>query len=71
LSEPQDIAIRDETIRLGQLLKLAGLAETGGHARELIQDGEVRVNGDVELRRGRQLRRDDLVEVGGERVRIA
>jgi ribosome-associated protein len=71
LSEPLEIAIRDETIRLGQLLKLAGLAETGGHARELIQDGEVRVNGDVELRRGRQLRRDDLVEVGDERVRIA
>ena len=71
MSEPVEIAIRDETIRLGQLLKLAGLAETGGHARELIQEGEVRVNGDVELRRGRQLRRDDLVEVGDERVRIA
>ena len=71
MSEPLEIAIRDETIRLGQLLKLAGLAETGGHARELIQDGEVRVNGDIELRRGRQLRRDDLVEVGDERVRIA
>jgi ribosome-associated protein len=69
--EPVDIPIRDDTIRLGQLLKLAGLAESGGHARELVQDGEVRVNGEVDTRRGRQLRRGDLVEVGDEVVRVA
>jgi len=70
-SEPLDVVIRDDAIRLGQLLKLAGLAESGGHARELIQDGEVRVNGEVDLRRGRQLRRGDIVEVGAQTVRVA
>ena len=70
MSDALDVPIRDDTIRLGQLLKLAGVAETGGHARELIQDGEVRVNGEVELRRGCQLRRGDVVEVGAQTVRI-
>ena len=70
MSEPLEVAIRDDTIRLGQLLKLAGLAESGGHARELIQEGEVQVNGEVELRRGRQLRRDDVVRVGPDTVRV-
>jgi ribosome-associated protein len=69
--EPLDVPIRDETIRLGQLLKLSGLAESGGHARELVQDGEVRVNGEVDTRRGRQLQRGDLVEVGDEAVRVS
>ncbi|MEY2514025.1 MAG: ribosome-associated protein [bacterium] len=69
--DPVDVPIREHTIRLGQLLKLAGLAQSGGHARELVQDGEVRVNGEVDTRRGRQLQRGDLVEVGGEAVRVA
>ena len=68
---PRDVEIRDETIRLGQLLKLAGIAATGGEARELVQEGAVRVNGEVETRRGRQLHRGDLVEAGAERVRVA
>lgn len=55
--------ISDESIRLGQFLKLAGLAETGAHARELLDDGAVTVNGESEFRRGRQLRRDDVVEI--------
>lgn len=67
---PHDVAIDGEMIRLGQLLKLAGLADTGGEARELIQEGAVRVNGDVELRRGRQLHRGDLIEAGAQAVRI-
>ena len=67
---PRDVAIREETIRLGQLLKLAGIADSGGEARELVQDGTVRVNGEVETRRGRQLHRGDVVEAGGERVRV-
>jgi ribosome-associated protein len=69
--EPVEVPIREDTIRLGQLLKLAGLAESGGHARELVQDGEVRVNGEIDTRRGRQLQRGDLVEVGDEAVRVA
>lgn len=67
---PEDIAIAGEMIRLGQLLKLAGLAESGGEARELVQEGAVRVNGEIEGRRGRQLHRGDLVEVGAQAVRI-
>jgi len=69
--DPRDVEIRDETIRLGQLLKLAGIAGTGGEARELVQDGAVRVNGEVEARRGRQLRTGDVVEALGERLRVA
>ena len=66
-----DVAIRDESIRLGQALKLAGLAGSGGEARALIEAGRVRVNGELETRRGRQLRRGDVVALGGEAVRIA
>ncbi|WP_127128276.1 RNA-binding S4 domain-containing protein [Georgenia sp. SYP-B2076] len=51
------------TIRLGQFLKLANLAESGANARELITDGEVSVDGEVETRRGRQLAPGMLVEV--------
>jgi ribosome-associated protein len=55
-----------ETIRLDQFLKLQGIAETGGHAKLLIQNGEVLVNGTVETRRRRKLTIGDEVEVGGE-----
>jgi ribosome-associated protein len=71
MATPREIAIREETIRLGQLLKLAGLADSGAEARELVQDGAARVNGQVETRRGRQLRRGDVVDVAGDAVRVA
>ena len=61
----------DDTIRLDQLLKLHGLVETGGHAKQVIQAGEVRVNGQTETRRGRKLRPGDLVEFGDEEILIA
>ena len=67
---PRDIEIRDDTIRLGQLLKLAGIADSGGEARALVETGEVTVNGEPELRRGRQLRRGDVVATPVESVRI-
>ena len=67
----RDVTIREETIRLGQALKLAGLAGSGGDARELVRQGAVRVNGEVETRRGRQLRRGDVVALGDDAVRIA
>jgi len=67
----REIPIRDETIRLGQLLKLAGLADSGAEAKELLAAGVVRVNGEPEQRRGRQLRRDDVVAVGGDELRVA
>ena len=50
-------------IRLGQFLKLANIADTGGMARELIADGLVSVNGEVDRRRGRQLTAGDVVRV--------
>jgi ribosome-associated protein len=68
---PRDVAIDGEMIRLGQLLKLSGLAQSGGEARELVTEGVVRVNREIETRRGRQLHHGDVVEVDGERVRVA
>ncbi len=65
------ISISTETIKLEQLLKLAGVTSTGGQAKLLIQAGEVSVNGLDERRRGRQLRAGDLVEVKGKgRLRV-
>ena len=69
--EPVDVVIRERSIRLGQLLKLAGLAASGANARELVQNGQVLVNGEVDVRRGRQLHRGDLVTVADETVRVA
>ena len=65
------VDIRGDTIRLGQLLKLAGLVGAGGEAKELLAEGAVRVNGEREERRGRQLHPGDEVSVGGETVRVA
>ena len=64
-----DVPLAAEPIRLGQFLKLAGLAEDGGHARELLEVAEVQVNGRVETRRGAQLRAGDVVAVQGRRAR--
>lgn len=66
-----DLEIRDEMIRLGQLLKLASLVEDGVEAAELIKNGLVKVNGEIEERRGRQLHSGDTVTVNGQTVRIA
>jgi ribosome-associated protein len=67
----RDVTIRGDMIRLGQLLKLAGLADSGGDARRLVEDGAVTVNGEVETRRGRQLHPGDVIALGEEAVRIA
>ncbi|GAA2521695.1 RNA-binding S4 domain-containing protein [Pilimelia columellifera] len=67
----RDVPIDADMIRLGQFLKLAGLVDTGGEAKELIADGEVRVNGAVDLRRGRQLHVGDVVAVGTARARVS
>lgn len=61
-----DVPIRDEMIRLGQFLKLANLIENGSDAKDLLAEGLVQVNGEVELRRGRQLVKGDLVELDVE-----
>jgi ribosome-associated protein len=64
-----DIQIRGDTIRLGQLLKLSGIAESGGASKALLFDG-VLVNGLPETRRGRQLHSGDVVEARGESARV-
>jgi ribosome-associated protein len=65
-----DVEIRGESIRLGQLLKLAGIVDSGGEAKVLLATGEVTVNGEPETRRGRQLRAGDEIRAAGETVRI-
>jgi ribosome-associated protein len=55
---------------LGQALKASNVVGSGGEAKVLIQAGEVRVNGEVETRRGRRLREGDVVEVGDERLEV-
>ncbi len=69
-ASPADLPIRDDMIRLGQLLKLASLAEDGVEAKTLIDNGLVQVNGQIEERRGRQLHPGDTVGVNGTTVRI-
>jgi ribosome-associated protein len=66
-----EVPIRDESIRLGQFLKLASLIDTGADAKAVIADGMVTVNGDVELRRGRQLHPGDTVSLGERSARVA
>ena len=69
--EIEEIPIRDNMIRLGQLLKLANLVEDGVEATELIKNGLVKVNGEIDDRRGRQLHNGDTVTVNGRTVRIS
>jgi ribosome-associated protein len=66
-----EIEIRGDMIRLGQLLKLSGIAGSGAEAKALLLDGGVTVNGELETRRGRQLHRGDVVAAAGETVRVA
>lgn len=67
----RDVPISDESIRLGQLLKLAGLVDAGSDAKVLLAGDDVTVNGEVEHRRGRQLRDGDVVLLAGdEEVRV-
>ncbi len=64
------IKIRDEFIKLGQALKLAGLVESGVDAKIKIQDGLVKVNGETELRRGRKLYPEDIIEFDGKQIKV-
>ena len=64
------IQICTETIRLGDLLKFAGLVETGGEANELIQAGQVTLNGEVCTMRGKQCRAGDVIELEGQTLEL-
>jgi ribosome-associated protein len=66
----QDVEIRGEMIRLGQLLKLTGVIDSGSEIREFLAAEDVLVNGEREERRGRQLRAGDTVSVGDITLRV-
>ena len=71
MDDVRTVVIRDASIRLGQLLKLADLVDDGSEAKEVLIRGLVQVNGEVEVRRGRQLVPGDTVSFGGQTVGIA
>lgn len=66
----ETIKLREDYIKLGQALKAAGLVESGVEAKEVIADGLVYVNSEVELQRGKKLRDGDVVEFEGESINI-
>ena len=59
-----------EYIELIKLLKLLHIAESGGHAKIMVEDGEVKLNGEVEFRKRAKLRVDDIVEASGKKITI-
>jgi ribosome-associated protein len=67
----RDVAIRGARIRLGQLLKLTGVVQSGSEVKPLLATEPVWVNGERELRRGRQLHPGDVVRVAGQQLRVA
>lgn len=69
-SDPVEVSIGGDMIRLGQFLKYSGLLDSGGDAKEVVIDGFVRVNGEIDRRRGRQLHDGDLVTFEGRTVRV-
>ena len=71
MPEPIDVPISDESIKLGQFLKLANLVESGSEAKPLIAAGMVRVNDEVETRRGRQLVKGDVVSLAAQSARVS
>lgn len=66
----QEIKLREEYIKLGQALKAAGVVDSGVTAKLVILDGEVKVNGNVELQRGKKLYDGDIVTALGETIKI-
>lgn len=65
-----EVAIRGDTIRLGQLLKLADVVGGGGECKAFLETTPVRINGEPEARRGRQLHPGDVVAVGQDELRV-
>jgi ribosome-associated protein len=66
----QAVEISDDFIKLGQLLKLAGLVSSGVEAKIVIQNGEVKVNGEVDTRRGKKIYPQDIIEYNGQQVTV-
>lgn len=70
MAKPVDVSVEGDSIRLGQFLKLANLIDSGAEAKTVIARGLVRVNDEVELRRGRQLQHGDVITMAGREVRV-
>ncbi len=67
----QQITIKDEFIKLGQALKLAGMVDSGVDAKIEIEEGNVKVNGEVETRRGKKLRNGDMFSFDGQECSVS
>ncbi len=65
-----EFVLNNDYIELVRLIKFLGIAETGGHAKTLIDLGEVRLNGQTELRKRAKLRDGDVLEISGRKIRI-
>ena len=65
-----EVTLKTPFIKLGQLMKLAGLTDTGGFAKQLIQDGQVKVNGEVCTMRGKKIRNGDIVTADQFQVNV-
>jgi ribosome-associated protein len=70
-SEPTVVTVRAEPIELCQLLKFAGLSDSGGEAKQVISEGKVRLNGIVEMQKRKKVRAGDRVEYGAETLVVA
>lgn len=66
----ENVKIKDDYIKLGQALKLAGMVGSGVDAKIVISEGEVQVNGEIEYQRGKKLHDGDIVSFGGETIKI-
>lgn len=64
------VGIKDDFIKLGQLLKLADMVSSGVEAKQVITDGQVLVNGEVEIRRGKKIYPQDVVKFNGEKITV-
>ncbi len=64
------VGIKDDFIKLGQLLKLADMVSSGVEAKQVITDGQVLVNGEVEIRRGKKIYPQDVVKFNGEEITV-
>lgn len=62
----ENIRINTEYIKLNQLLKWAGIAETGGEANHLISDGRIKVNGEIEIRKGKKIYSGDIIQIDND-----
>lgn len=70
MNEVIEVEIKTEYIKLDSLMKFSGLCDTGGFAKELIQQGEVKLNGEICRMRGKKIRSGDEIEAGGYKVRV-